>query len=530
MMIKSGKIQKANKKSLNAKGKNKVKGNGKDKKVYIPQPKNPKPTAMERPAKDDVCHHCKEVGHCKRNCPAYLVELIKKKKQYGTASSSECLHNRSYFLFLQNPPGCNDTSCGLNLYNTKHGLGGTIVIMHLLTRGVVSVHHLVENEFVQCFTDFGISVSKNNVFYFNAIHSNVLGDLREPANYNAAMLDPESNKWIDAMNVEIQSMMDNMVWVLVDLPSGCKTSGNSYEGEDATLLDSKVPLCSSVSNDTLISENTNASTIENRHNCDVNHNVPAVFFSTGGFTGNVYHEFNDGLIPLFITSQKYNKKVVFVILEYHDWWVMKYGDVVSRLSDYEPIDFNGDNRTHCFSEAIVGLRIHDELAINSTLMEDSKTIEDFHDILDKAYWPRIQDINQELMEVVDPEKPKLVIISRNGSRAVTNQELLVKMAEKIGFLVEVLWPDKTTELPKIYRSLNSSDVMIGVHGAAMTHFLFMKPVLLFYPICTLGTTWAAETFTKRKDLQRSSVCGILGMRSSHKRARCTKNMTTMTLF
>ncbi|GJU33814.1 hypothetical protein Tco_1182168 [Tanacetum coccineum] len=60
MMIRGGKIQKANKKSLNAKGNNKVKGKGKDKKVYIPKPKNPKPTAMERPAKDDACHHCKE--------------------------------------------------------------------------------------------------------------------------------------------------------------------------------------------------------------------------------------------------------------------------------------------------------------------------------------------------------------------------------------------------------------------------------------------------------------------------------------
>ncbi|GJW44610.1 anticodon-binding aminoacyl-tRNA synthetase, class 1a [Tanacetum coccineum] len=42
MMIKSGKIQKANKKSLNAKGKNKGNGKGKDKKVYIPKPNNPK--------------------------------------------------------------------------------------------------------------------------------------------------------------------------------------------------------------------------------------------------------------------------------------------------------------------------------------------------------------------------------------------------------------------------------------------------------------------------------------------------------
>ncbi|GKF17099.1 retrovirus-related pol polyprotein from transposon TNT 1-94, partial [Tanacetum coccineum] len=47
-----------------------------------------KPTAMERPAKDDACHHCKEVGHWKRNCHVYLAELQKKRKQVGSASSS----------------------------------------------------------------------------------------------------------------------------------------------------------------------------------------------------------------------------------------------------------------------------------------------------------------------------------------------------------------------------------------------------------------------------------------------------------
>ncbi|GJT41985.1 retrotransposon protein, putative, ty1-copia subclass [Tanacetum coccineum] len=79
------------------KGKNKVKGKGKDKKDYIPKPKNPKPTAMERPAKDDACHHCKEVGHWKRNCPVYLAELQKKRKQVGSASSSVSNNGVLYF-------------------------------------------------------------------------------------------------------------------------------------------------------------------------------------------------------------------------------------------------------------------------------------------------------------------------------------------------------------------------------------------------------------------------------------------------
>nr|GEW35205.1 hypothetical protein [Tanacetum cinerariifolium] len=63
MMIKGGKIQKAKKKSLIAKGKGKANGKRNDKQVYIPKPKNPKPAAKEHPAKDDTCHHCKEVDH-----------------------------------------------------------------------------------------------------------------------------------------------------------------------------------------------------------------------------------------------------------------------------------------------------------------------------------------------------------------------------------------------------------------------------------------------------------------------------------
>ncbi|GJW60276.1 zinc finger, CCHC-type containing protein [Tanacetum coccineum] len=54
-----------------------------------------------------------------------------------------------------------------------------------------------------------------------------LGDLGEPANYKAALLDPESDKWLNAMNVEMQSMRDNKVWELVDLPPNGKIVGTN---------------------------------------------------------------------------------------------------------------------------------------------------------------------------------------------------------------------------------------------------------------------------------------------------------------
>ncbi|GJX09300.1 retrotransposon protein, putative, ty1-copia subclass [Tanacetum coccineum] len=55
-----------------------------------------------------------------------------------------------------------------------------------------------------------------------------LGDLNEPTSYKPAMLDPESNKWLDVMNAKIQSMIDNMVWVLVDLPSNSSLVAKGY--------------------------------------------------------------------------------------------------------------------------------------------------------------------------------------------------------------------------------------------------------------------------------------------------------------
>ncbi|GJY55339.1 retrotransposon protein, putative, ty1-copia subclass [Tanacetum coccineum] len=91
---------KAKKKSLKAKGKGKANGKGNDKQVYIPKPKNPKPSAKEHPAKDDTCHHCKEVGHWKRNFPVYLAELLKKKKQVGIASSSALIEPNIIWTLL----------------------------------------------------------------------------------------------------------------------------------------------------------------------------------------------------------------------------------------------------------------------------------------------------------------------------------------------------------------------------------------------------------------------------------------------
>jgi hypothetical protein len=106
--------------------------------------------------------------------------------------------------------------------------------------------------------------------------------------------------------------------------------------------------------------------------CDVVHDVPAIVFSTGGYTGNLYHEFSDGLIPLYITSKRFEKEVVFVVLEYHRWWGIKYQGILEQMTNYPIVDFREDRRVHCFKEMIVGMKIHGELIIDSQLMPGGK--------------------------------------------------------------------------------------------------------------------------------------------------------------
>ncbi|GKF52708.1 hypothetical protein Tco_0159618, partial [Tanacetum coccineum] len=60
------------------------------------------------------------------------------------------------------------------------------------------------------------------------VEEHSLGDLNEPTSYKVAMLDLESNKLFDAMNAEMQSMIDNIVWVLVDLPPNSRLVEKSY--------------------------------------------------------------------------------------------------------------------------------------------------------------------------------------------------------------------------------------------------------------------------------------------------------------
>ncbi|GJV74691.1 retrotransposon protein, putative, ty1-copia subclass [Tanacetum coccineum] len=202
LAIREGKIQKDKRKPRGAKGKDK----GKNKLAYAPKPKIPPPPKRDNPAKDSICHHCKEVGHWRRNCPSYQAEL-KKRKEASMASTSGIFTIELYAF--PNKTWVYDTGCGTHICNTLQGLRRSKKLKHrglslymgngmraaveaigsfdlilpssliivldnchfapTVTRGVVSISCLVENGYIHTFTNYGISVSKDNVFYLNAI-------------------------------------------------------------------------------------------------------------------------------------------------------------------------------------------------------------------------------------------------------------------------------------------------------------------------------------------------------------------------
>ncbi|GJZ58260.1 retrotransposon protein, putative, ty1-copia subclass [Tanacetum coccineum] len=216
--------------------------------------------AKSAPAKDDACHHCKEVGHWKRNCPVYLAELQKKGSKLALPvlrDRKEVKQGALYFVpwamvfraqvekgfkcqkeaKTSQKPTRNERDKNKSEESAKdHSRISPTqqerqyaeffekrLISQEISRREVDLEEIQEEK------DTTPSEITSNIPQEVEGFEPPQEELNEPTSYKAAMLDLESNKWIDAMNAEIQSMMDNMVWVLVDLPPGCKTVGSSLQ-------------------------------------------------------------------------------------------------------------------------------------------------------------------------------------------------------------------------------------------------------------------------------------------------------------
>ncbi|GJY10294.1 zinc finger, CCHC-type containing protein [Tanacetum coccineum] len=217
-----GKNQKNKNKPQGAKGK----GKGKNNIAYAPKPKIPPPPKRDNQGKDSICHHCKEVGHWRRNYPSYHAELNKRKN--ASVASTSGIFTIELYAFSNNT-WVYDTGCGTHIFNTSHGLRESRKLKHgalslYMGNGIGAAveairsfdiilpitqpsentskaHNEVapievepQNVRVPIRISARISQVPNIYGYYVDIEEYELGDLSEPPNYKDALADPESDK------------------------------------------------------------------------------------------------------------------------------------------------------------------------------------------------------------------------------------------------------------------------------------------------------------------------------------------------
>ena len=65
-------------------------------------------------------------------------------------------------------------------------------------------------------------------WYGNPILEVMLLDHGESTNYEEVMMSPDSDRWLEAMKSEIESIYENKVWTLVDLPDDRQAIDNKW--------------------------------------------------------------------------------------------------------------------------------------------------------------------------------------------------------------------------------------------------------------------------------------------------------------
>ncbi|KAG5546583.1 hypothetical protein RHGRI_018679 [Rhododendron griersonianum] len=223
--------------------------------------------------------------------------------------------------------------------------------------------------------------------------------------------------------------------------------------------------------------------------CRYNHNVPVLVFSSGGFTGNMFHEFNEVIIPLFLTSRHFQSRLRFIITDYSPSFVDKFDKIISHLSSYEVINSTENGNVHCFPGAVVGLHYHDNLAINTTVTPEGYSMLDFKQFLRESYNLKIRDLSQ-----TQTEKPALLLISRQKSRMFLNEDQMVTMMETLGFRVVIAKPDMMANTEKFAKIVNSCSVVVGAHGAGLTNIVFLPEGAVLVQVVGLALEWASSYY------------------------------------
>ncbi|KAJ3686021.1 hypothetical protein LUZ61_015185 [Rhynchospora tenuis] len=215
-------------------------------------------------------------------------------------------------------------------------------------------------------------------------------------------------------------------------------------------------------------------------------NTPAILLSLGGTTGNIWHDFTDVIIPLFLASKPLKQDVQFLLINYQQWFVDKFSLIFKNLSRYKVINFDEDKEIRCYRHMLVGLLNHKDLGIDPKRAFDGFDMYRFKLYIRSIYsLPMDVDIPYK-MDKRPEKKPRLMLVVRSKSRRFLNQEEITEVIEKIGFEIVQVEPKKSDNLTEVSKLVDSCDVLMGIHGAALTHILFLRTNALMLQVLPLG--------------------------------------------
>ncbi|KAL6524360.1 hypothetical protein OROHE_016031 [Orobanche hederae] len=214
--------------------------------------------------------------------------------------------------------------------------------------------------------------------------------------------------------------------------------------------------------------------------------VPAVVFSTGGYTGNQFHDFTDVLIPLYLTSRPFNGSVVFLVTDIRYSWTSKYRLILQKLSDYDVVNIDKVNEVTCFSRMTFGLKSHKELGLHPWEFP-YYSIMDFRQFLRDTY-----SLNVTCRPSYGTRRPRLLMISRKNSRCLKNEQQVADTARFLGF--DVVVSEIVHNVSVVASFVNSFDVMMGVHGAGLTNMVFLPDEAVVIEIIPFGLDLLAKDY------------------------------------
>ncbi|CAN6216865.1 unnamed protein product [Urochloa humidicola] len=230
--------------------------------------------------------------------------------------------------------------------------------------------------------------------------------------------------------------------------------------------------------------------------CTVNSSATAFVLSTGGFTGNPFHDYTDVLIPAFITAHPFGGEVQFLVSSYKSWWVNRYIQIFQQMSRYEVVDIDADDEIRCYRNLVVGPTFHRELGVDASKSPSGYSTAEFRKMLRDAFGLERATATPSGDQWDIRRRPRLLIISRRPSRgrAFMNERAMADMAASLGFDVRVGEPDASTDTAKFARLVNSCDVMVGVHGAGLTNMVFLPAGAVVVQVVPYGRLeWLARS-------------------------------------